>query len=88
MTLKRKPGESFDDYKKRRKTESADAKKRSRGTVVWNSSNIIPKPGGTIGELVKVRNQGTFMKPLTKYHRKLRASNRKPKEGDQENAET
>ena len=88
MTLKRRPGEDFEAYKKRSKKENAEAKERSRGTVVWNSSNIVPKPGGTVGELVKVRNQGTFMKTLTKYHRKLRLSKRLKKSEETDNAES
>ena len=68
MTLARRPGESFEDYKKRRKRENKEARERTRGTVVWNSSNMIKKPDGTIGELVKVRNEGTYVKGVEKLH--------------------
>ena len=68
MTLARRPGESFEAYKIRRKRENKEARERTRGTVVWNSSNMIKKPDGTIGELVKVRNEGTYIKGVAKLH--------------------
>ena len=59
---KRREGEDFDEYKKRRKSEAKELKERLNGKVVWNSSNMIPKPGGTIGEFVKVSTRGTFVR--------------------------
>lgn len=87
MTSKRGPNESFEAYKKRQKRDTKEAKERARGKVIWNSSNIIPKPGGTVGELVKVRNQGTYRKPKKEYHHRLSQA-QKIKKGEQENAET
>lgn len=68
MTLARRPGESFEAYKIRRKEDNAATSERTRGTVVWNSSNLIKKPDGTIGELVRVRNEGTYVKGIEKLH--------------------
>ena len=64
--MKRKPGEDFEVYKKRRKAEAKAVKERLKGRVVWNSSNIIPKPGGSIGEFVKATFKGTYIRGRNK----------------------
>lgn len=68
MTLKREEGESFEDYKKRRKEYNEDVKRRSRGRLVWNSSRIVQKPDGDITDFVKARVEGTYVKGVGKLH--------------------
>lgn len=85
--MKRKPGESFEAYKKRRKKEQKLLKSRMRGNVIWNSSNVIQRPGGDITELMKIRNQGTFRKPKAEYDHKLNAAKKAEKE-KKKNAKT
>ena len=75
----RMPGEDFKAYKKRLKQERKALKDRTRptsGSIVWNSSNIIRKPGGDLTETVKVKNQGTYVKGVGKLYRSFADKNR------------
>ena len=66
---KRRPGESFEDYRARLKEESKELKKQMRGTVVHVSSIITEKADEEskklprkMRDLVKVAVLGTYRK--------------------------
>ena len=78
-SAKRMAGEDFEAYKKRLRKENKALKERTRptsGSIVWNSSNVIRKPGGDLTEMVKVRNQGTYVKGVGKLHKSFADKNR------------
>jgi hypothetical protein len=75
-SAKRRAGEDFEAYKKRLKQERKALKRKTRGAIVWNSSNVIRKPDGIITEMVKVRNQGTYVKGVGKLYKSFADKNR------------
>lgn len=76
LSAKRRPGEDFEAYKKRRRKENKSLKERLKGTVVWNSSSVIKKPDGGLLDLVKVKMQGTYVKGIGKLKSSFSAKNK------------
>lgn len=73
------PNEDFKSYKKRLRKENKALKERTRptaGNIVWNSANIVRKPGGDITDLVKVKNEGTYVKGVGLLHSSLSDKNK------------
>ena len=59
---KRMDGESFEDYRTRRKVEAKALKHRLKGAFKWISAIVVPD-GKRQGKFKKLNVRGTYVKP-------------------------
>lgn len=65
MALRRMEGESFEDYRERRKLDNAETKEKMKPVQIWTSSIVVPNAKQAdrpeyLRDLVKVPVRGTF----------------------------